>query len=62
MATYDSEITTSNLSTAMQEPEVYKPIFQAAVNNSAAMMLATRLPDMSRKTRSMTVIHALTLA
>ena len=59
---YDSEITTSNLSTAMQEPEVYKPIFQAAVNNSAAMLLATRLPDMSRNTRNMTVMNALPLA
>jgi HK97 family phage major capsid protein len=62
MATYDSEITTSNLSTAMQEPEVYKPIFQAAVNNSAAMTLATRLPDMSRNTRNMTVMNSLPLA
>lgn len=59
---HDSEITSTNLSTAMQEPEVYKPIFQAAVNNSAAMTLATRLPDMSRNTRNMTVMNALPLA
>jgi HK97 family phage major capsid protein len=46
----------------MMEPEVYKPIFQAAINNSAAMQLATRLPDMGRNTRSLTVMHALPVA
>lgn len=59
---YNSEITAEDLSTAMTKPEVYLPIFQAAVNNSAAMTLATRLPDMSRGTRSLTVMNALPLA
>lgn len=62
MATYNSEITSADLSTAMQEPEVYKPILQAAINQSAAMQLSTRLPDMSRNTRNMNVMNVLPVA
>jgi HK97 family phage major capsid protein len=56
---YNDEITSSNLSTAMMEPEVYKPILQAAINGSAAMQLATQLPPMSRNTRNMNVMNVL---
>lgn len=62
MATYDSSVAVGNLSAAMKEPEVYKPIFKAAIQNSAAMQLARQLPNMSRGTRSMTVTNALAVA
>jgi hypothetical protein len=62
MTTYNSEITSAKLSTAMQEPEVYKPILQAAINGSAAMQLATALPPMSRNTRNMNIMNVLPIA
>jgi hypothetical protein len=58
----NSEVTSAKLSTAMQEPEVYKPILQAAINGSAAMQLATALPPMSRNTRNMNIMNVLPVA
>ena len=62
MSDYNNALASANLSTAMQEPEVYKPILQAAINSSAAMTLATELPPMSRNSRSMTVMNVLPTA
>lgn len=59
---YNTDITSSELSAAMQEPEVYKPILQAAINKSAALTMAKALPPMSRNTRTMTVMNALPIA
>lgn len=59
---YDSEITSANLTTAMQEPEVYMPIFQEAVNNSAFLQVARQLPPMSRNTRNVNVLNVLPVA
>lgn len=62
MATYNSEITSADLSLAMQQPEVYQPIFKAVTEGSSAMRLARRLPNMSRNTTRMTVTNALPVA
>lgn len=62
MTDYNQEITSANLSTAMQEPEVYAPIFQAAVNNSAFLQVATQLPPMSRNTRNVNILNVLPTA
>lgn len=59
---YDSIINSAALSDAMNAPENSTEIFQNAVENSALMSLARRLPNMGTGTRNITVLDSLPLA
>jgi HK97 family phage major capsid protein len=59
---YNDEITTSQLSAAMQNPEIVSEIFQNAINNSAILSLARRLPNMGTAQARMSVMDLLPIA
>jgi HK97 family phage major capsid protein len=61
-AVYNSEITTSQLSAAMQNPEIVQEIFQMAINQSAALSLARRLPNMGTAQSRMSVMDLMPIA
>ncbi len=62
MPDYDVKIASGNLSDAMKMPEVYEPIFQALVEQSAALSLAKRLPNMSAGTTRISVLDQFPIA
>lgn len=59
---YDVKIAAGNLSDAMKRPDVYEPIFQAIVEQSAALSLAKRLPNMAAGTSRISVLDQFPLA
>ena len=62
MSDYDQQIAVAQLSAAMQTPEIVNQIFQSAVQQSAFLTRARRLPNMATGTARMSVLDALPLA
>jgi len=59
---YNSQVTRADLTEVLARPEYVNQIFQSAVEQSAVMQLARRLPNMGSQTTNMAVLSAMPIA